>query len=51
MMRRFNQEMIMKFSSNFSNNSTDNSILDKPNIVVAELGLAEPQLVLCFLQF
>ena len=35
----------MEFDSNFSNNSTDNSILDQPNTVVAELGLAQPQLV------
>ena len=39
----------MEFDSNFSNNSTDNSILDQPNTVVAELGLAPPQLVsYCF---
>ena len=36
----------MEFDSNFSNNLTDNSILDQPNKVVAYLGLAQPQLVI-----
>ena len=35
----------MDFNSTFSNSSTDNLILDQPYTMVAELSLAQPQLV------
>ena len=35
----------MEFDSDFSNNSTNNPILDQFNPAVAELGPAQPQLV------
>ena len=40
----------MEFDSTYSDNSTNNQTLDKLNPALAELGPAQPQLVLQFFQ-